>query len=138
MNEVTLESLVGEHELSGVDMTSDNMPGYFEGETYSGSVCRFVLDGKVYTATEDDNDGYRSSMKSLVEGGFVSNTFAPQRVVCSMRIEGEYGSKDETLVMRDVVTGREVLEIGTDNTDDYYPSFVANFQPGNMACNQQS
>ncbi len=28
-----------------------------------------------------------------------------------------------------------VLEVGTDNSDDYYPSFVANFQPENMATN---
>lgn len=138
MSEVTLESLVGEHELSGVDMAAEDMPAYFEGGTYKGSVCRFVLDGKAYTAAEDENDGYRSSMKSLVLGGEVNNRFAPQRGLCTMRTEGEYGRKDETLVMRDVVTGKEVLEVGTDNTDDYYPSFVANFQPENMACNQQS
>jgi hypothetical protein len=135
---VDLESLVGEHELSGVDyIQSDALPSSWgEGETYHGSVIRFVLDGKSYTACEDDNDGYRSSMKELIEGGTVKNVFAPQRVLCSMRTEGEYGSKDETLVMRDMVTGEVVLEVGTDNTDDYYPSFVADFQPRNMACNQ--
>lgn len=133
---IELESLVGEHELSGVDyITSEEMPTSW-GSTYCGSVIRFVLDGKVYTAREDDNDGYRSAMDSLTEGGEVRNTFAPQRVLCSLRTEGEYGSKDNTLVMRDVVTGKEVLEVGTDNTDDYYPSFVADFRPENMACNQ--
>lgn len=138
MSEVTLESLVGEHELSGVDMTEEDMPTSYGGGDYHGSVCRFILDGKTYTACEDDNDGYRSAMKSLTEGGEVRNQFAPQRVLCSMRYEDEYGNKDETLVMRDMITGKEVLEVGTDNTDDYYPSFVSNFQPENMACNRQS
>jgi hypothetical protein len=137
---IELESLVGEHELSGVDyIKSEEMPSEYDfSGPYSASVIRFVLDGKVYTAREDDNDGYRSCMRDLVEGGEVKNTFAPQRVLCSLRTEGTYGNKDYTLVMRDVVTGKEVLEVGTDSTDDYYPSFVANFRPENMACNQQS
>jgi hypothetical protein len=139
VTEVTLESLVGEHELSGVDMTEENIEGQWNKErTYHGNVCRFVLDGKVYTALEDEDDGYRSSLRSLTEGGAVSNLFAPQRVLCSMQTEGKHGGVDDILVMRDVVTGKEVLSVGTDNTDDYYPSFVANFHPENMACNQQS
>jgi hypothetical protein len=134
---IELESLVGEHELSGVDyILSEEFPTSW-GSSYNGQVCRFVLDGKVYTAREDDNDGYRSAMEDLTEGGAIRNRFAPQRVLCSMRTEGKYGGKDHVLVMRDVVTGREVLEIGTDNTDDYYPSFVADFRPENMACNQK-
>lgn len=136
---IDLGSLVGEHELSGVDMVEEEIPSQWKGsDDYHGSVCKFVLDGKVYTAREDEYDGYRSSMRDLLEGGEVKNQFAPQRVLCSLRTEGEYGSKDDTLVMRDVVTGKEVLEIGTDNTDDYYPSFVANFRPENMAINQNS
>lgn len=140
MSEVTFESLVGEHELSGVDyIASEELrPAYdYDGASgYHGQVIRFVLDGKVYTAREDDNDGYRSSMRDLTEGGEIKNTFPPVRVLCSLRTEGKYGGKDDTLVMRDMVTGKEVLEVGTDNTDDYYPSFVAHFQPENMACNQ--
>lgn len=29
----------------------------------------------------------------------------------------------------------EKLEVGTSNSDEYYPCFVANFEPRNMACN---
>jgi len=36
----------------------------------------------------------------------------------------------------DKTTGLVVLEIGTTNTDDYYPSFVGIFNPQNMAVNQ--
>lgn len=132
-----LKDLVGQHELSGVDMVE--MPADPEG--YSSdprNVCRFVLDGKTYTVTEDEDDGYRSSMKDIVEGGDpVLNVFQPQKVLASMQTEGEYGSVDDLLVLRDIVTGKDVLTVGTENTDDYYPSFIANFEPKNMACNSQ-
>jgi hypothetical protein len=137
---IKLESLAGEHELTGVDyIASEELKSNYEWSgPYNGQVIRFVLDGKTYTAREDDNDGYRSAMEDLVEGGVCKNQFAPQRVLCSIRTEGEYGSKDDVLEMRDIATGKLVLEVGTDNTDDYYPSFVANFKPENMACNQTS
>lgn len=138
-NDMELADLIGEHVLSGVDMTDEDMPSDWSDESaYHGSVCRFILDGRTYTAREDDNDGYRSAMRDLVEGGEVKNVFPPQRVLCSLQTEGEYGGKGEILVMRDVVTGKEVLQVGTDNMDDYYPSFVANFRPENMAINSQA
>ena len=138
MSEVTLESLVGEHELSGVDTGHVVLEdSWNDGE--NASTLTFVLDGVTYTCTEDPSDGYRSSMRSLVVGGVtVSNTFAPQRVVCSHTTESEYGDGADLLVMRDVVTGKDVLTIGTDNVDDYYPSFIANFDPTAMACNTGS
>lgn len=138
MTEVTLESLIGLHELSGVDMTAEDLKCTYGDSTYHGSVCRFVLDGKVYTACEDDNDGYRSALGSLKEGGEVKNRFASVRVLCCMRTANGHGGTDETLVMRDVITGKEALEVGTDNTDDYYPSFVADFRPQNMFQNTAS
>lgn len=123
-----LKDLVGQHELSGVDMVE------LAGSYGPASVCRFVLDGKIYTVTEDESDGYRSSMQDIVEGGEpVVNLFEPQKVLCSMDEPGT--DRDEILSIRDVVTGKIVLSVGTSATDDYYPSFIANFQPENMACN---
>lgn len=136
MSTVTLESLVGEHLLSGVDFIKETEKGEYAGDY--AQLCIFELDGKVYTCKEDPGDGYRSSMDSLIEGGTVSNRFSPQRVICSMQTEGGYGRVDDILVMRDCLTGKEVLRIGTENTDDYYPCFVANFQPESMACNAQT
>lgn len=136
MSEVTLESLVGEHLLTGVDTgkipNTDDWGGSDECETLT-----FVLDGEVYTATEDPSDGYRSCMGSLVNGGVVvSNTFAPQKVICSYRDRYSDNEKSEVLEMRDASTGEIVLTVGTENTDDYYPYFVANFDPRGLACNQ--
>lgn len=131
---VALESLVGEHELSGVDF--GKLPEKAKWDYEHASTCTFVLDGQTYTAIEDPDDGYRSSMEKLVKGGVdVTNRFPSCRVICSYRIKGEYGTVDDVLVMRDVVTGKEVLIIGTDNTDDYYPSFVSDFRPEGMAIN---
>ena len=35
----------------------------------------------------------------------------------------------------DVVTGKCILEVCTENTDDYYPDYVAKFDPTAMATN---
>ena len=137
MSEVELQSLVGEHLLSGVDTGKTTVERY--GSTEEANNISFVLDGIVYTATEDPDDDYRSHMGSLAVGGDVTNTFPPQRVLCSY-ITGKtdadsYNTANELLIARDIVTGKEVLRIGTSNTDDYYPWFTAEFDPTAMACN---
>jgi hypothetical protein len=140
MAEVKLESLVGERKLSGVDMGKTTVERY--GSTEEANHISFVLDGIVYTATEDPDDGYRSYMGTLSVGGSVANTFAPQCVLCSYYTgkidEDSYYTANELLIARDVVTGKEVLRIGTSNTDDYYPWFTADFDPTAMACNAPS
>jgi hypothetical protein len=130
-----LKELVGEHVLSGVDM--DNSKVKMWGENFEDcEVIRFVLDGKTYTATEDPEDGYRSCMKDIVVSEeVVSNSFFGVDVVASMR-ENEPCEVNDVLVLTDTKTGKIVLEVGTENTDDYYPCWVANFVPENMAINQ--
>lgn len=125
---VALESLVGEHELSGVDFESVL-------DAPANSI-RFVLDGRIYVATEDENDGYRSSMESLVvvDGPPVANTFPPTRVVVSHITAGEYDTNDY-LAFTDIANGQVVLEVGTENISDYYPGFVNHFYPDRLAVN---
>lgn len=137
---VTLDDLVGEHVLDGVDLSEERVKTY--GDQFEDvSVIRFRLDGKVYTAVEDPSDGYRSSMKEIfVEECPISNAFAPVRVVGRKKPRSTYGGENDTLEndtleLIDVVTGRTVLEAGTNNTDDYYPSFVGVFHPENMVIN---
>jgi hypothetical protein len=133
---INLDSLVGEHMLDAVDMFSERIKQY--GNNFEDcSIIRFRLDGKVYTATEDPSDGYRSCMGTL----FVSadepmrNVFPPICVTARKR-ENERYQINDTLELVDDVTGKVVLEVGTDNTDDYYPSFVGSFSPENMATNR--
>lgn len=132
---VTLESLVGLHTLYGVDFGIAEK-GEYHYRDEPPNTCVFVLDGETYTVTEDANDGYRSAMEDIKKGGAeVANRFPPCPVLCRMRTKGEYGTVDDVLEMIDQVSGKVVLEIGTSNTDDYYPSFVAHFDPTSMDIN---
>lgn len=130
-----IEDLVGEHELTGVDF--DSLPPCLDDYRYdSANVMYFALDGLTYAAAEDPSDGYRSSMQDLtVSERAIMNVFSPVKVLGVYRPKGSYGS-DDILEMIDCVTGKVVLRFGTSNTDDYYPSYVADFTPENMACNQ--
>ena len=127
-----LTDLIGEHELTGVDFgigMPAPSPGRYGNNTEN--TITFVLDGHVYHASEDPSDGYRSCLQDIVEvPGPVSNTFAPCRVLARMH------ENDDVLECLDVVTGKIVLEVGTGNSNDYYPYYVANFIPEHMACNQ--
>jgi hypothetical protein len=51
-----------------------------------------------------------------------------------MRENDKYEEHD-ILDLIDVVTGKVVLSVGTGNTDDYYPYWVAEFTPENMGAN---
>jgi hypothetical protein len=136
---VPFESLVGEHELDAVDESTEQVKAWY-GESHEDANCiRFRLDGKVYTAIEDPSDGYRSSMEKLfVSQDEMKNVFRPVKVLARIRTEAEYGGSAEILQLLDVANGKVILEVGTDNSDDYYPSFVASWQPQNLAVNAGS
>lgn len=120
--EADLKSLVGLHKLSGVDSgANENCANTFS----------FKIDGKTYTATEDENDGYRSCMAMLeITNKPLSNKFPVHEVLGSF-----YGYSNMILEFRDVITGGIVLRVGTNNADDYYPCFVHEFNPQNLAMN---
>jgi len=130
-----LSDLVGLHELSGVDFATETLLQY--GTHYEDcQLVNFVLDGKTYTAVEDPNDGYRSSMAEIKVTDFkVANTFEPVQVVGMMRV-GRFQGDYDVLDLVDVKTGKIVLSVGTDHTDDYYPTFVSDWQPENLVLNE--
>ena len=133
---VSLDDLVGEHRLDGVDTYIEKVKIY--GGLEDANVIRFRLDGVVYVAFEDPSDGYRSSMDKLIVSPTpeMTNVFPATNVLARKKADDEYGSVNDTLELIDMVTGKVVMEVGTDNTDDYYPSFVSNFQPENLSANQ--
>lgn len=53
--------------------------------------------------------------------------------------DGDYISVEhcDYLVLVSEITDKPVLTVGTSNTDDYYPSFVAHFEPENMSVNSE-
>ena len=126
------KELVGKHYLSGFDTATEKAVDLWHEDF---EVVRFVLDGKTYKAIENPSDGYRSYLQDLiVTDEIISNTFPPQEVIGKMKENGDY-SVNDTIQFIDVVTGKIVLEVGTDNTDDYYPFCVMNWHPENLAIN---
>jgi hypothetical protein len=134
-DQVELDSLVGEHVLDAVDLSTQHIKQY--GSHFENcEVIRFRLDGVAYTAIENPDDGYRSSMDSLfVSDEPMQNVFPPVRVIAKKKDNERYSIND-TLQLVDAVTGLVVVEVGTDNTDDYYPCFVSYFAPHNMVTNE--
>jgi hypothetical protein len=131
-----LKDLVGPHELSGVDMAREVITTYGD-EKEEVDVVLFILDGITYKAVEDPSDGYRSYCRDVVVcEDKVSNTFPPQQVIASMK-EDEGYSNNDTIQFTDVVTGKVVLQVGTDNHDDYYPYCVMVWNPENLAINNK-
>lgn len=116
MKELTLEDLVGQHVLDAVDFLSVNATDQ------DSSAMRFRLDGVVYMVVEDPDDGYRSSMREIfVDPAPIVNVFRP------IKVFGIYDSG--TLRLKASGNGKTILEVGTDHSDSYYPSFVTSFNP---------
>jgi len=124
---IELSSLVGSHLLSGFERTSEEHTIY--GHIENIEIVRFVLDGVAYEAAEDPSDGYRSEMDYIGPYSGAVLPFAPVAVVCRHRTKGEHYGQDDVLEVIHAVTGETILEIGTSNIDDYYPSWVANWSP---------
>lgn len=129
---VTLQDLVGGHTLSGVDRDTEEIKTW--GDQFEIAQCiRFVLGGKTYVAVEDPNDGYRSTMREIrLSEKPCLKTFPPVKVVGQMKGGGDYGQTNNTLQLIHAKTKAVILEVGTDNSDDYYPWYVATFNEENL------
>ncbi len=133
-----LDDLVGLHILTGCQ--PGTMPKTSEWQDSDPNTLDFILDGKTISAVEEPDDGYRSSMEDLVEnreGLVITNTFQPVFVLGTKRKDEDY-MKNDVVDFIDCITGKVVLSIGTENTDDYYPCFVAEFTPENMWMNSKA
>ena len=134
---VDFEELLGEHELSGCDFDSTNLSEKHGYRMSDSQVMRFRLDGKVYVAVEDPEDGYRSCMDSLLRTeDEIKNTFPPCAVIGRRRKNTEYEIMDAVELVN-ALTLKVVLVVGTGNSEDYYPYFLAEFNPEELTCNQQ-
>ena len=129
--EVSFDTLVGPHWLTGWDhgITPGNPQRYEE----DASHVRFVLDGVTYRASEDPSDGYRSCLGSLaIEPADAAPVpHIPPTYVIARKSSNVDHDVLEFVTEHDAL----VLEIGTSNSDDYYPSFVGAFYPENLPVN---
>jgi len=133
--EISFESLIGLHRLAAVDLSTESIKDDWGLGYDDCNVLRFTLDGKTYVAAEDPDDGYRSSMRYLKRSKTKpKNVFPFCKVFVKIRNKSR-SQADNVLEFWDVITGKLVLEVGTENVDDYYPCFVASFHPEAMAVN---
>lgn len=124
-----LRDLSGMRKFSGFDRETKAVKRKYSDNYDDCEVVSFILDGVTYEATEDVNDGYRSSMRDLsVVKGLVKNFFDTIDVFCIHRTKGLSYGEDDVLEFRNM-RGDLFLEIGTSNIDDYYPYFVCNYTP---------
>ena len=130
-----LEDLIGIHKLSGVDMITTSIERF--GSKQDAQGIRFILDGKIYEAIEDPDDGYRSCLAELIENpeGEVTNKFPEVTVLGKMKDKHNDGYTDEIIQFIDTITTKVVLEIGTEHVDDYYPNCVLYYSPENLCHN---
>lgn len=128
-----LKELIGLHTLTGV--TNENkklQSAWDEDETYDAQAFTFILDGVIYTAIEDNNDGYRSAMDELKVNEFVCNNIFEPIQVLGIYIDKSGGYDEADLLHLYGMNGKLLLEVGTSNSDDYYPSFVSSWHPDNI------
>lgn len=133
---MTLEDLVGKHVLSGIETGSMT----YDEDGWKNENCnyvKFMLDGVSYLAVEDPDDGWRSCCRDLIVEHTNPKISIPNiDVLCSMMPDNkEWGDKNDVLIITDIITGKPILEIGTINTDDYYPCFHFEYHPEDMSCN---
>ena len=136
MNEINLKTLVGKHILSGVDTETESIKVYDHSDYEDSQVIRFCLDDVVYTAVEDPSDGYRSSLVYCIKDHKeIKNKIKGVEVFGVYMSRSAYGDSSDIIQFYDTTTNEVVLTVGTDHSDDYYPSFIGYWNPVNLSIN---
>lgn len=101
-------------------------------------VCdtHFKLGNVVWNAIEDENDGYRSYLDSIEETKPAGLVFT-QTPLARVKIEKYDISTADGFRLIDIADGHKWLEVGTENTDDYYPWFSFVYAPKEPHAHQQ-
>lgn len=130
----------GVHYLSGIGSTT-----YHENWNNEDiDVELFCIDDVVYGAYIDPFDDYRSFGRITAATDIVNCkcqfTFPPQKVIVEnvrTKIKDEYGNYIDNykLVIKDAILNKEVLVVGTDYSDEYYPCAIFSYQPMNLHVN---
>lgn len=131
----------GIHTLSGIGSTTITInEGWSDESVVDADI--FEIDGQTYGAYEDPDDGYRSyGLLQTMNDETCQYKFPPQRVIVRnvvLETTGEWGEVicKRFLCLDDPVTNKNVLAIGTDFSDDYYPIAIFEYHPENLNVNQ--
>lgn len=140
---ISYQELLGNHRLFGVAMVTEPMEKDFDGNTERNGIA-FNLDGYAYVSWEDPNDGYRSSMgdlqrvsvnqiRMLVEVAGQFQDGIPVEAKIMPDDNSTWGHNNDVLELYDTRNGKLILQVGTTNTNDYYPSAVMRWIPEDIA-----
>ncbi|TSP14019.1 hypothetical protein [Cupriavidus campinensis] len=104
-------------------------------------VMNFLVDGVWLSACQNPDDGYRSSMQGIkvidMPKGVSGTTRITATNVRFMHDTGDGGRRvNDVLVLLDEITEQPVLAVGTTDADDYYPCWLAQWAPENLASNR--
>ena len=126
----------GNHKFSGIepfqyqDEYGQNHDGYY-----------VIIDDVVYAFEINHDDGWRSYGEIYIPEKIsvhdIKNRFPAQEVIIMQHHGRHIDENKQFYSIIDVVSGKTILEIGTDYTDSYYPLAICHYYPENMAINQQ-
>jgi hypothetical protein len=142
ISEHIIDDFVGNYYiLQGIEEVTDtkiwniiNKKFHNQYKSINDNLYSFMIDDEVYMVSEDPDDGYRSFMDSIykIEGYKIKNRIPRTRVVC----RSDSNSYNNLIHFNDCITKKDVLIFGTDHSDTYYPYYVWDFMPQNLACNK--
>lgn len=126
----TLKDFLGPHTLE--------LAGRIIDHPIDGNASSFLwgMDGNIYIAHEDPDDGYRSHLDFIDEFNrpYPSDKFGSAYESClNIKVVGKWKGHSEIggceIIEFVDKSGHVWLEVGTDNVNDYYPFFVATWYP---------
>lgn len=95
---------------------------------YNNHSNQFQLGDVTFEVIEDEQDGYRSCLKE-VKIIDENSRRDPGNFLGTVKITKNSSSSNEIWLLEDIIKNHVWYEFGTANFDDYYPSFVFNYEP---------
>lgn len=127
----------GKHKFNGIDPYT--RPDDYWGECIGGYYI--IIDDIVYAFECDPDDGYRSYGNLYIPENIsvndIKNKFPEQDVIITQHHREHTDGNKHFYSITDIITGKTILEIGTDYTESFYPVAICHYYPENMAINQQ-
>lgn len=144
-NTVRMKDLVGKQFiLTGVDFTNpySDWEVSYDSKVEHACSMRMRIDSTTYVFLEDPDDGYRSSLDDIYVhyNMTTDNEFEPvfvrARYYENKNDDWEFGDDNEVLEFVDTENDKVIVQVGTANTNDYYPWYVAKYFPENLSINE--
>lgn len=132
------DTLCGERELRAI-RTDVRHP--FSAD--ANGVALDLGDDMTVLVFEDPGDGYRSCaiepiiMKAPLWSLGCDPEYIRAPVLIRRWTQSEYGSSADGVEFIDKRNGETILLLGTDNSDDYYPSYTCDWRPQKLAENKR-